>query len=149
MTPYTWSVRVRAEQAKAGTVYARNHAVRLGVALTFEPTDALPSALETAVGALGADLSTTFLAGARRRRLIVDSVEFALQFRLVNPLTHLGVIGEEGDPSIERIEGTFYVSADAEDADLQALWADTLARSPLYQTFRKATEIAFRFSPTL
>lgn len=128
---------------------ARNHAFRVGAALSFEASDDLPSALEHLIGALAADLLTTFAAIARQRRIIVDASELSLNCKLENPLVHLGVIGETGTPGIESIEGVFYVSAEApSEEDLPKAWMDTQLRSPLFVTLSRSARLDIRFQPT-
>jgi hypothetical protein len=142
-------VRVRTESRKAASVLARNHSFRVGPALSFEPLDELPSALEHLLGALSADLLTTFLTVARQCRVAVDATELVLTCRLENPLVHLGVIGEEGTPAIESIDGVFYVSADApSDDELVQAWRQTLSRSPIFTTLNRAARLDIRFQPT-
>jgi hypothetical protein len=98
---------------------------------------------------LAADLLTTFQTFARRRRIPVDAAELSLNCRLENPLVHLGVIGEEGSPAIEAIDGVFYVSADAPSDDaLDAVWQETVLRSPIYATLSRAAKLNIRFQPT-
>ena len=145
---YSWSVRVRTESRKTACVLARNHSFRVGPALSFEPSDELPSGLELLLGALAADLLTTFLTVARQLRVAVDATELVLTCRLDNPLVHLGVIGEAGTPAIESIDGVFYVSAEAADSDLELTWARTLSRSPIFATLSRAARLEIRFQPT-
>ena len=145
----SWSVRVRTESRKAACVLARNHSFRVGPALSFEPSDELPSALEHLLGALAADLLTTFLTVSRQCRVAVDATELVLTCRLDNALVHLGVLGEEGTPAIESIEGVFYVSAEApSDDDLHLAWRQTLSRSPIFATLSRAARLDIRFQPT-
>jgi hypothetical protein len=148
VTPFVWTVRVRADAQQAVTAHARNHAFPIGEPLTFRPVDDLPSALEMMLGAFAADLLGTFRALADRQRLSLDALECALTCTLNNPLIHVGVIGEEGHPGIERIEGTLYVAADAEEDTLHHLWQETLRRSPLYQTLQRAAELSLRLLVT-
>ncbi len=146
---YTWSVRVRAESKKSARVHARNHSFRVGPALSFEPSDELPSALEHLLGALASDLATTFWSYAKRRRIFVEAIELSLNCQLQNPLMHLGVLGAEGSPAIESISGVFYASVEAEsDEAVQSLWEQTLAASPIYSTLSRAAQIKLRFQPT-
>jgi hypothetical protein len=145
---HVWSVRVRTEARQEFTVLARNHAFRVGPALTFDSQDRLPSALEQFVGALACDLLSTFQTFARRRRVRIDALECTLEFGLDNPLIHLDVVGEEGSPRIQRIEGAVYVSSDAEPDRLHEVWQETLLRSPLYTTLERATEMSLRLVPT-
>ena len=57
-------------------------------------------------------------------------IEIALNGRLDNILTHLGVVGEQGHPGFAAIEGTVYVGSDADEAAVQRAWQRTLDRSP-------------------
>ena len=148
MNTFVWTVRVRADAPRTVTVHARNHAFSVGDSLSFRPADDHPSAIELMLGAFAADLTLTFRALARKQRLTLDALEFSATCTLNNPLIHVGVIGEEGHPGLERVEGTLYVSADAEAEILTALWEETLRRSPLYTTLLKATTLSLRLQPT-
>ena len=148
MNTFTWTVRVRTEASRAVTVHARNHAFSVGDPLSFRPTDDHPSAIELMLGAFAADLTQTFRALARKRRLPLDALEFSAICTLNNPLIHVGVIGESGHPGLERIEGTLYVSTDAEEEVMTALWQETLQRSPLYTTLCKAATLSLRLQLT-
>ncbi len=148
MNSFTWTVRVRTEAPRTVTVHARNHAFSVGEPLTFRPTDDHPAAIELMLGAFAADLTQTFRALARKQRITLDALEFSAACTLVNPLVHVGVIGETGHPGIQRIEGTLYVAADAEEETLTALWRETLERSPLYNTLCNTVELSLRLQPT-
>ena len=100
------------------------------------------------LGAFAADLTATFRSLARKQRIVLDALEFSATCTLNNPLIHVGVIGEEGHPGIETIDGTLYVSADAEAQDLDALWREALIRSPLYNTLRGTVKLSLRLQPT-
>jgi hypothetical protein len=127
---------------------ARNHAFRVGPPLSFDTSDVLPSALEHLLGAFASDVLGTFQIYARRARLPIDALELSLTCLMENPLVHLGVVGEEGSPRIERLEGTVYVSSDAEPQELKRVWGESLARSPLYATLSRACDVALRLVPT-
>lgn len=148
MNSFVWTVRVRADAQRAITVHARNHAFPVGDPLSFRPVDDLPSSLELLLGALSADLIGTFRALAQKRRLFLDALEFTASCSLNNPLVHVGVIGEEGHPGIEQIEGTLYVAADADESLLDELWEETLRRSPLYHTLKGAAQMSLRLQIT-
>jgi hypothetical protein len=100
------------------------------------------------LGAFAADLTQTFRALARKQRVPLDALEFSATCTLNNPLIHVGVLGETGHPGLECIEGTLYVSADADEETLTALWRETLERSPLYHTLRPTVALYLRFQPT-
>jgi hypothetical protein len=141
---HVWSVRVRAESRQESRIFARNHAFRVGPPLSFEPEDALPSALEHLIGALAADLIGTLLTYARRRRIEVEAAELSLNCTLENPLVHLGVRGEDGSPAIEEISGVLYVCTFADLPDVDALWQEALQRAPIYNTLAKACRVSVR-----
>ncbi len=138
MDPTTWTLRVVAAGQPPITVYPRSHRLEVGEPLTFDSAHPHLTALEHALGAIGADLAGTLQVLARRRRIALDNVEASVTGSLRNPLTFLEVVGEEGDPGIERVTVTMYVSSPAPEADLQALWQRALVLSPLACTFAQA-----------
>ena len=146
---YTWTARVRGRDPHASTVYTRNHAFVVGAAASFRPTDPQPSAVEYLLGALGADLASGFQNQAARLGIVVEALELVLTGQLGNPLVFLGVIGEAGNPGIEQIHGVIYLSTEAEPDLVQAVWATTLARSPLYNTLKPgvALDLELRLIP--
>ena len=149
MNDFVWTVRVRAEKDQSVSVHARNLAFRVGDPVSFRPTDAHPSALELLLGALAADLIGTFRSVARRRRIHLDSVEMSANGTLHDPLAHIGVVGEDGDPSVKSIHGALYVSADADSDSLQDIWLETLRRSPLNLTLSRAVDLRIRLEITV
>ena len=142
MTDYTWTVRVERVGEQEAKVFSRNHVFVVGEQASFRETDPHPSALEYLLGALGGDLLRGFQIQAARQRVAVDALEVMLSGRLNNPLTHLGVVGETGHPGLESIQGTFYVSADADRSALEEMWRAALERSPLFNTLRRSVELS-------
>jgi len=138
LDPITWTLRAVAAGQPPTTVYTRTHRFEVGDPLTFDSAHPHLTALEHVLGAIAADLAGTLQVLARRRRIALDNVEASVTGRLRNPLTFLEVVGEEGDPGIERVTVTVYVSSPAPEADLLALWQRTLALSPLACTFARA-----------
>ncbi len=100
------------------------------------------------LGAFAADLTGTVEMVARRRRVVLDATELSLTCHLENPLVHLGVVGEEGSPRVRLIEGTLYLSTDAEPEEVGALWQECLLRSPLYNTLKDAAQVSLRLRQT-
>jgi len=144
---HEWSVRVRTDSTSGLTASARNHTWRVGEPISFAPKDDLPSALELAVGALAADLIGSLRRICRLQRIEVDQVELSLRWTLDNPLTTVGVVGEDGSPAISQIDGVLYVASFDNEA-IEAAWAMALQRSPLYNTLDKAVDISLRLSIT-
>jgi hypothetical protein len=94
--------------------------------------------------AVGSDVVGTFQETASRRRVRLYDLELAATCRLNNPLTYVGVIGEEGHPGVEEIAGTLYISGDLEQPVLDELWQETLRRSPLINTLRTSVRLNLR-----
>jgi hypothetical protein len=137
-----WDIRAHAGDRGPVSVRVRLHEFVVGAPLHFdEEYDAITS-LEYAMGALASDVVDGFRSLARKRRIDVDQVEALLHGELENALMYLGVVGEEGSPAIERLTLKCYVSSLAEEADVQEVWEEALARSPLAQTFLRAGLLA-------
>lgn len=142
MTDYSWTVRVERVGEQETKAYSRNHAFVVGEQASFRETDPHPSAVEYLLGALGGDLLRGFQLQAARQRVAVDAMELMLSGRLNNPLAYLGVVGETGHPGLESIQGTLYVSADADRSTLEEMWLIALERSPLFNTLRRCVELS-------
>jgi hypothetical protein len=144
MTPHTWTARVRAAGPDGVSVVLDGAAFDVGPQLTFQATEGPPTALQYFLGAFAADVLSGFRAAAARHRVQLHGIEAAASCELDNPLVHLGVVGEVGHPGIARIALTLYTSADEEAAVLDALWSETLARSPLVSTLQSAATLDLR-----
>lgn len=139
---FTWNVRVRTTPGGHATASARTNLFTICGQASFKEADPHPSAIEYLLGILGGDLLSGFSKQASRHSIVVYALEATVAGRLNNPLVHLGVIGEEGHAGLEAISGTVYVSADAEDLEIQQAWEETLLRSPLVQTLQRAVALS-------
>ena len=99
------------------------------------------TALEYTLGAVGADVVNGLTALARRRRVDVEEVEAVVSGRLNNPLTYLGVVGEEGHPGLERMKVRVYVSSTEAEERVRKVWQEMLAKSPLVRTLKPALDL--------
>ncbi len=131
----------RATAAGGTTTYARAHSFEVGAALPFDLEGSRVTALEYLLGALGGDLIGGFRALARRRRLTIDEIEATVDATLDNPLTHLGVVGEEGHPGIERVAIRVHVAALESEDVVREVWDEAVRRSPLMRTLGGAVRI--------
>lgn len=139
---YVWNLRVRWMADMVAAVYARNNNFTVGHPASFKDKDPYPSAVEYMLGAVGGDLTNGFHAIAAQHGVQIDDVEMALRGRLANPLTYVGVIGEEEEPRLGEISGTLYVSADVGEEIVQEILQTTLDRSPLANTLKHAVTIS-------
>lgn len=133
-----WDIRAHSTARDSVQVYARQHAFRVGAPIHFDVEYGEITALEYVLGALAADVVGSFRALAHKRRLDVDQVEALVHGDLQNPLMYLGVVGEQGDPGIERLALKCYVSSLDDEEDVKRVWEEALARSPLARTFTEA-----------
>jgi OsmC-like protein len=146
---HTFPVRVQRTNEGSARAYARGQAFDVDSQASLRESDPSPSAVEYALGALGADLVCGFQRVASARHLKVHAIELSLTGRLDNVLVHLGVIGEAGHAGLSSIDGTVYVSADAGDHDVEDVWRASLERSPLFNTFSRCAtvDITLRVMP--
>lgn len=118
-------------------VLVRQHRLQPGAPLSFDAEYGAVTALEHVLAGIGADVVGTFQAVAKRARVPLDHLEATVTGRLNNPLTHLGVIGETGNPGLEHVAVKLYVSAAAGPEAVEQVWAAAQQRSPMVATFRR------------
>jgi len=140
LTPLA-AVRVTPAQGNAVRVFSGPCAWAIEGRTRFHAGPAAPSALDALLGALGADLVLGFTALLRREGVPVRQCEVALSAQVDNALVPLGVVGEEGSPALSAIVGTVYVSSDASQETLRALWERAAAASSVCATLRRATPV--------
>ncbi|MCA8921079.1 MAG: OsmC family protein [Planctomycetes bacterium] len=130
---FRWRVRARWERGMQAKVFARNHAIDVGQPASFDTEDAAASALELLLASLAGCLAVGFQWRCSQRGIEVFNLEVTLNAQADNVLVFLG-LEETGHPGLAGVEGKLYVDADADPEDLQALWKETLRRSPVAQT---------------
>jgi uncharacterized OsmC-like protein len=138
---FQWSARVKWSAGMAATSYVRNHAVAVGQPASFDTSDAAPSAIELLLSALGGCLAVGFQWRASRRGITVHQLEVSLQARADDILAYLAVESAKGHPGLAAIEGALWIDCDADDATVQALFAETVARSPVAQTLLRGVPL--------
>ena len=136
---FEWRARTRSTGHLKSTVYCRNFSFEVGQPASFEERDKHPSALEYMIGALSASLSTAFSTESAKAGLEIDDVEITVRCKLENILVHLGL--EQGETSISSLDIKCFITSVDDAQKIKAVWQDTLNRSPLYSTLKKATAI--------
>lgn len=71
----------------------------------------------------------------------MSKIQAVAQGELNNALTFLGVVGEEGEPSLKTLSLKFYVDTGSPAAEVERVWQAALKRSPLYTTLHSAVDI--------
>lgn len=137
---FTWSARVRWTAGMQAKAFVRNHSFTVGQPASFDAGDAAPSALEHLLAALGGCLAVGFQWRASRKGIAVRNLEVSLKAGADNILVYLG-LEESGHPGLRAIEGTLFVDADAEEAVLAELFAETLRRSPVAQSLLRTVGV--------
>jgi TusA-related sulfurtransferase/uncharacterized OsmC-like protein len=139
-----WRVRVRWTEGMAARVFARNHAFAVGQPASFDTEDAAPAAVEHLLAALGGCLAVGYQWRAARSGIEVFDLEVTLKARADNILVFLG-LEESGHPGLAAIEGRLFVDADADDGVLEALWEETVRRSPVAQSLLRGVRLDVEF----
>ncbi|WP_313799462.1 OsmC family protein [Cytobacillus sp.] len=142
---YKWNVRVQGEKDLKAKVFARNHHFYSGQPADFSARVDAPSSIDYLLASLASCLTVGFKAHASRRNIVVDQIELSIKCAIENILSHLE-IEENGNPNIQQISGTCYVSSAADEDLLKEIWQITLNKSPIYQTLKRAAEIKLTFS---
>lgn len=148
---FTWSARVRWTAGMQATSYVRNHAVAVGQPASFDTADPAPSAIELLLSALGGCLAVGLQWRASREGIAVRQLEVSLKARSTDILLFLGLAEasraatgaatDGGHPGLAAIEGSLYADCDCDEETLQALFADTVARSPVAQTLLRGVPL--------
>ncbi len=143
-----WEFKVRVSGgAGRATAYARRCSFTVGAPVSFDERHPGPTAIETLLGALGAEAVNGLSLLARERRAIVDRVEAKVRGELEDPFAALGVIGAQGSPALKRAEVTVYAETSLGQGDLENLFRDALARSPIVQTLGKCVVLDMKVHP--
>ena len=141
MDEFRWTLRVRAADKGPNTVYVREHQFEAGEPLHFDEDYQHTTALEHLLGAIGADLVGGLQVITRKRRLQMNEVEAVVSGKLNNPLTYLGVVGEEGHPGLEQVAATVFVSSTESEERMSQAWEEMLRRSPIVHTLKSAVKL--------
>jgi hypothetical protein len=141
MKPVAVGMRVTAAEQDQARVSVRKHQFVVGRPIDFDVEAPTISAVEYALGALGAELVDGLRQFANRRRLVLDGVEALVRADIEDSLVYLEVVGESGVPRIERVEIKVYVTSPEAEPTVQDLFQDVVDRLPLLGTFRTAVHL--------
>jgi uncharacterized OsmC-like protein/TusA-related sulfurtransferase len=142
---YQWSVRAQSEKDLTVKIHSRNHTFLAGQPADFSPKVNAPSAIDYLLASLATCLTVGFKAQASRRNIEIDNLELILKGGLENVLYHLE-LENEGSPKMEKVIGTFYVLSPESEEILEEIWRNTIERSPIYQTLKRAIDIDIKLS---
>ncbi len=106
-----------------------------------------PSALELLASALAVDLLAGLARECARAGVKIHDAELNVSATLDNPLVALGVVGESGSAAVASFRGTLYVSSDAEEAALAAVWALVTERASVHATLGRCVDMNIELKP--
>jgi hypothetical protein len=132
----SYRLRITSTESDAARVSARRHQFAVGRPMDFDAESPHLTALEYALGALGAEIVSGLRVFAKRRRIELDQVEAVVDGEVENPLTYLEVVGASGYPGLSGVSIKVYVASPRDEKTLNQLWHETLERLPLVRTFR-------------
>ena len=128
-------LRITTLESETSRVLVRRHQFAVGRPIDFDADSAHISALEYALGAIGAEIVSGLRVFAKRRRIELDGVEAVVDGEVENPLAYLEVVGESGYPGLSSVSIKVYVASPRDEETLYQLWHETLERLPLVRTF--------------
>ena len=135
-----WSARVRWETGFRSNVLVGNHRFVVDEPATLIGDDRAPNAAQYLLAAYGACLTTGLALNATKSGIRLRNMEIVVEGRLDNILTFFGM-SDEGHPGFTDVSVKAYVDADTDDAALDAIWRDTLARSPIGNTLFRTVAV--------
>ncbi len=136
---FEWKVRAAWTGGLKTRVYARNHALDVGQPASFETADEAPAAVETLLAAVGGCLVSGFAWRLSQRGLELRAAELSIGAKLDNVLRFLG-LDESGSAGLSHVHGVLYVDANGGDEELEELWKQTVARSPVVSSLVGAAQ---------
>jgi hypothetical protein len=141
MNTVAWTLRVTSVDGRTARVATRRHQFAVSRPVSFDIEHDGITALEYALGAVGAEIVTGLRELARRRRLDIEDLEAVVSGELKNPLVYLEVVDEAGDAAIARIQVKVHVRSGESEAVVQTLFREALERLPLARTFRELIDL--------
>jgi TusA-related sulfurtransferase len=136
---FEWKVRAAWTGGLKTRVYARNHALDVGQPASFETADEAPAAVETLLAAVGGCLVSGFAWRLSQRGLELRAAELSIGAKLDNVLRFLG-LDDSGSAGLSHVHGVLYVDANGLDDELEELWKQTVARSPVVSSLVGAAQ---------
>jgi len=136
-----WRIRFRGEPGGGGVAYARGHQFAVGDPVSFDPLHSRITALEYLLAALAADLAGSLRRLAPRHRIVINDLEVAVKGMTDRPLVFLGVVGEEGEAGLDRIEVKVYVETGSSAEEVRTLWQGALRVSAIARMLGGSTRL--------
>jgi hypothetical protein len=138
---FRWTLRVTTARPNQARVFARKHQFEVGPPISYDRDERSITALEYAIGALGAEIVSGLTGLAKRRRVEIDAAEALLNAELDDPMAQLGAVGATGHPGLHRLEIKVYVSSFEDPEAVRRVFEEAIGRSTLLHTLRRAVTV--------
>ncbi|MDJ0269059.1 MAG: OsmC family protein [Aigarchaeota archaeon] len=135
-----WKARVRWLGGFRGRAYIRDHSFVVDEPADLAGVDTAPNAVEYVLAALGSCLMVGFILNATKKNVKIDNLEIALEGRIDNILTFLG-LSREGHPGYREIKVKLYVKTSASQEEVEEIWRETFNTSPVGNTLTRNVSI--------
>ncbi len=136
------SSRVRWRGGFKLRAHIRNHTFEVDEPSHLTGEDLAPNAVEYVLGALGACYLTGFVLNASLRGIELYNAEVTLDATQDNVFTFLGLDpADNGHSGFDSITARLYVQADADRAELESIWEQTLKTSPVGNSLSRPVPI--------
>ena len=135
-----WKARVRWLGGFRGRAYIRDHSFVVDEPADLAGVDTAPNAVEYVLAALGSCLTVGFILNATKKNVKIDDLEIALEGKIDNILTFLG-LSREGHPGYREIKVKLYVKTSASQEEVEEIWRETFNTSPVGNTLTRNVNI--------
>ena len=126
-------------------IYTNKNSFQIEKQISFDAKDKPISSLEYFAGSVLSSILLTFLEQSRKRGSIIEEIEGVLNLSLENPLSLIGVKGYDEEPFISKMTVTVFLYVDLEDRAFDDFCRGALAKSPMYNTLKRAMELEVLF----
>lgn len=135
-----WRSRVTWQGGFKARAHMRTHAVDMDEPSALDTQDTAASAHEMVLSAVGSCMMVGFILNATRQGVKVNNLEIALEGEF-DTIAKWAGLTDTGNPGYGGITAKAFVSADADEDTLRAIWKKAVEGSPVTQTVSHPTPI--------
>jgi uncharacterized OsmC-like protein len=139
-----WRSRVVWDSGFKAKAHMRTHTVAFDEPEGLDTQDTASSAHEMLLSAVGACMMVGFVLNATRQGVKLRNLEIAVEGNFANILKWAD-LDDSGNPGYGGVTAKCFVSADADEDTLRAIWKKAVEGSPVAQSVARATPITAEF----
>ncbi|MGF7029190.1 hypothetical protein J2T17_000095 [Paenibacillus mucilaginosus] len=130
-------------------IYTNKNSFQIENQLSFDSEYKPISSLEYFAGSVLSSILLSLLEQSKKRGSLIEEIEGVLHLSLENPLSMIGVKGYDEEPFIRKMTVTVFLYVDLEDKAFDDFCLNALAKSPIYNTLKRSTELEVLFKKLL